>query len=97
LRTPWLIDARVDYLHASLARVENDRITAVSVEPHAYVPRSLELQRAFAAAVPAVVVGRRLDDVHVGKLAGSSGRPDGFNDAIRQIRNQARRGAPTAP
>ncbi|MBY3144058.1 hypothetical protein HFO63_00340 [Rhizobium laguerreae] len=67
-------------------------VTAVTVTPHAYVPRSLELQRAFAAAVPKVVVGKRIDQVRVGKLAGSSGTPKGFNDAIRQIREQAARG-----
>jgi uncharacterized protein with FMN-binding domain len=66
-------------------------ITAVAVTPHAYVPRSLELQRAFAEAVPKVVVGRRIDQVKVGKLAGSSGTPKGFNDALRQIREQAAR------
>lgn len=67
-------------------------ITAVTVTPHATVPRSLELQRAFAAAVPKVVVGKRIDQVRVGKLAGSSSTPEGFNDAIRQIREQAARG-----
>ena len=37
--------------------------------------RSLELQRRFAAAVPKVVVGRPIDQVNVGKLAGSSNTP----------------------
>ena len=69
--------------------LEEGIIRSVRVEPHAYVPRSLELQRAFAAAVPAVVVGRPIGEVNVGKLAGSSGTPVGFNDAIRQIREQA--------
>jgi uncharacterized protein with FMN-binding domain len=73
--------------------LKNDIITAVTVTPHAYVPRSLELQRAFAAAVPDVVVGRRIDQVKVGKLAGSSGTPKGFNAALRQIRDQAARKA----
>ena len=66
-------------------------ITAVEVTPHATVPRSLELQRRFAAAVPKVVVGRPIDQVNVGKLAGSSGTPKGFNAAIRQIKEQALR------
>jgi uncharacterized protein with FMN-binding domain len=66
-------------------------ITAVKVTPHAYVPESLELQRRFAAAVPKVVVGRPIDQVKVGKLAGSSGTPQGFNDAINQIKRQAAR------
>jgi uncharacterized protein with FMN-binding domain len=66
-------------------------ITAIEVTPHATVPRSLELQRLFAAAVPKVVVGRPIDEVKVGKLAGSSGTPKGFNAAIRQIKEQASR------
>ena len=66
-------------------------ITSVEVTPHATVPRSLELQRRFAAAVPKVVVGKPIDQVNVGKLAGSSGTPEGFNAAIRQIRERASR------
>jgi len=73
------------------ATLKDGVITAVTVTPHAYVPRSLELQRAFAAAVPKVVIGKRIDQVRVGKLAGSSSTPKGFNDAIRQIRAQAAR------
>jgi uncharacterized protein with FMN-binding domain len=74
------------------ATLKDGVITAVTVTPHAYVPRSLELQRAFAAAVPKVVIGKRIDQVRIGKLAGSSSTPKGFNDAIRQIRAQAARG-----
>ncbi|MCY1261899.1 hypothetical protein D9M68_106940 [compost metagenome] len=67
-------------------------ITSTEVTPHATVPRSLELQQRFAAAVPAVVVGKPIDEVNVGRLAGSSGTPRGFNDAIQQIRKQAAAG-----
>ena len=73
------------------ATLSNGIITAVVVTPHATVPRSLELQRRFAAAVPRAVVGRPIDQVNVGKLAGSSNTPKGFNAAIRQIRDQASR------
>ena len=66
-------------------------ITAVTITPHAYVPESLELQRRFAAAVPKIVLGKPIDEVKVGKLAGSSGTPKGFNDAIDQIKRQAAR------
>jgi hypothetical protein len=48
------------------------------------------LQRRFAAVVPAVVVGKPIAEVQVGRLAGSSGTPDGFNRAIEQIKKQAR-------
>jgi uncharacterized protein with FMN-binding domain len=64
-------------------------IVTVEVEPHATVPRSLEFQRRFAAAVPKVVIGKPIDQVQVGKLAGSSGTPRGFNDAIQKIKQQA--------
>jgi uncharacterized protein with FMN-binding domain len=71
------------------ATLANGVITAVEVTPHATVPRSLELQRRFAATVPKVVVGRPIDQVNVGKLAGSSNTPKGFNAGIRQIKDQA--------
>ncbi|RLJ86998.1 FMN-binding protein [Planococcus citreus] len=69
--------------------LEDDKITEVEVAPHATNPTSLDLQERFAEAVPAVVVGKNIDEVNVGRLAGSSGTPNGFNDAIRQIKEQA--------
>ncbi|HEU5102434.1 MAG TPA: hypothetical protein VFU22_25600 [Roseiflexaceae bacterium] len=71
--------------------LEDDVITAVDVTPQATNPTSLDYQRRFADAVPAVVVGRPIDEVNVGRLAGSSGTPDGFNAAIQRIKEQARR------
>jgi uncharacterized protein with FMN-binding domain len=65
-------------------------VTEVQVKPHATVARSLELQQRFAAAVPHVVVGKPIETIKVGKLAGSSHTPDGFNAAIQQIRDQAK-------
>jgi uncharacterized protein with FMN-binding domain len=70
--------------------LEDDVITAVEVTPHATNPTSLDLQRRFAAAVPAVVVGKPIDEVNVDRLAGSSATPAGFNAAIQQIKQQAR-------
>jgi uncharacterized protein with FMN-binding domain len=67
-----------------------DRLTDVQVRTHATDPTSLDYQRRFAAAVPGVVKGKSLDQVQVGKLAGASGCPDGFNAAIAKIREAAR-------
>ncbi|MEF2277465.1 hypothetical protein V3W47_04080 [Deinococcus sp. YIM 134068] len=64
-------------------------ITRASVRTHATDPTSLDYQRRFAAAVPRVVVGRPVGEVRVGRLAGSSGTPVGFNDALEKIREQA--------
>lgn len=72
-------------------RIADDKIEGVSVQTHATDSTSLDLQRRFAQAVPAVVIGRPLADVRVGKLAGSSVTPDGFNAAVERIRLQAAR------
>lgn len=66
-------------------------IADVKVTTHATVPESLDYQRRFAAAVPRAVVGKPIDQINIGKLAGSSGTPQGFNAAIRQIKEQAAR------
>jgi uncharacterized protein with FMN-binding domain len=72
-------------------RLEGGVIRDAQVTPHAINPTSLDLQRRFAAAVPRVVVGKRIEDVKVGRLAGSSGTPKGFNAALRKVQEQARR------
>jgi uncharacterized protein with FMN-binding domain len=66
-----------------------DVITAVTVTPRATEPTSLAYQNRFAQAIPALVVGRNIDEVNLSKVAGSSGTPDGFNAAIQQIKAQA--------
>lgn len=71
------------------ATLVNNVVTAVEVTPHATDPTSLDYQRRFAAAVPSIVVGKRIDEVNVGRLAGSSGTPKGFNAALQQIKEQS--------
>lgn len=71
------------------ATLDDNVITDVKVTTHATNPTSLDLQRRFAAVVPGVVVGKRIDEVKVGRLAGSSHTPDGFNAAIQQIKENA--------
>lgn len=64
-------------------------IRPVRVKTYATDPASPDYQRHFAGAVPPVVEGKPLKDVQVDKLAGASGCPIGFNDALSQIRLQA--------
>jgi uncharacterized protein with FMN-binding domain len=71
--------------------LRNDRITDVQVTANATDPTSLDYQERFADAVPDVVVGKRINEVRVSRLAGSSGTPDGFNDALEKIRSEASR------
>jgi hypothetical protein len=72
--------------------LDNGVVRAVRVTPNATDPTSLDYQKRFADAVPSVVVGRRIDELRVQKIAGSSGTPDGFNDAVSKIQEAAQRG-----
>ncbi|GAB3004227.1 hypothetical protein GCM10023080_082420 [Streptomyces pseudoechinosporeus] len=67
----------------------DDRITAVTVTPRATDETSLALQKRFAAAVPRLVVGKDIDSVRLDRVAGNSGTPKGFNDALAQIKAEA--------
>lgn len=67
----------------------DDVITAVTVTPRATDPTSLDYQTRFAQAIPALIVGRNIDEVNLSKVAGSSGTPDGFNAAIQRIKAEA--------
>ncbi len=70
--------------------LDDDTITAVWVEP---MPDNNDTSRGyqerFAAAVPDEVIGKSIDDLEVGIIAGASGCADGFNDALAKIRDQA--------
>lgn len=70
--------------------LRSSRIRGVKVTPHATNPTSRELQERFARAVGPRVVGKRIDEVRLTRLAGSSGTTLGFNDALRRIRAKAR-------
>ncbi|MGP9724820.1 hypothetical protein ACT3SZ_12480 [Corynebacterium sp. AOP40-9SA-29] len=71
--------------------IEDDLITDVESElMEDNNDTSRGYQERFAAALPDEVVGESIDDVEVGFLAGSSSCGDGFNDAVEQIREEAR-------
>lgn len=70
----------------------NDVITGIQITPHATDPTSLDLQQRFADAIPAVVIGKRIDEVNINRLAVSSPTPDGFETAFTQIKEQNRIG-----
>jgi uncharacterized protein with FMN-binding domain len=71
--------------------LEDDIVTAVEVTPYATNPTSRDYQERFAEAIPALVVGRDIDEVNVSRVAGSSGTPEGFNAALQQIKERASR------
>jgi uncharacterized protein with FMN-binding domain len=55
----------------------DDVISAVTVTPHATDPTSLDYQTRFAQAVPALVVGRNIDEVNCPKWPVPAVRPTG--------------------
>ncbi len=64
-------------------------ITDVSVTQHATRGEAEEYQSAFASAFKSQVVGKKVSDVSLSRVAGSSLTPIGFNNAIDDIEQQA--------
>ncbi|MGY4744940.1 hypothetical protein [Streptomyces sp. ATMOS53] len=71
--------------------LDHDVITDAEVTPNATGPTSLDYQRRFAEAIGDIVVGKDIHEVRVSRVAGSSGTPDGFNDALDRIKAEAAR------
>lgn len=67
----------------------NNIITNVSATPHANVQEAVGYQQAFMSGYQSLVVGKKISDVSLTRVAGSSLTPIGFNDAINQIESKA--------
>lgn len=70
-------------------KIENDVVVASDFEIQADRPISVEMQKQFSDGYKQFVVGKKLDEVSVGKVSGSSLTPKGFNDAVAKIKVQA--------
>jgi hypothetical protein len=70
----------------------DDVITDIQITPHTTDPTFLDLQQRFSDAIPAVVEGKRIDEVNIDRMAVSGLTPDGFVAAIEQIKEQNRIG-----
>jgi uncharacterized protein with FMN-binding domain len=71
-------------------QLRNDMVTSVSIVPMPHDPTSTQYQAKFASGYQQYVVGKNLDAVKVGAVSGSSLTGIGFNDAITQIKAQAK-------
>ncbi len=65
-------------------------VESVEVEEMAKAPTSKVMQADFAANYKSEVVGKNIDEINLGKISGSSLTPKGFNDALSQIKAQAK-------
>jgi hypothetical protein len=64
-------------------------ITEANFLPKAERPMSLRFQNQFATGYKELVVGKKIDEVNLTKVSGSSLTPKGFNDAVAQIKVEA--------
>lgn len=67
---------------------EDGTISEVEVTPEAS-GTSLQYQQKFVSGIKAEVVGKKIDDLDVSKVAGSSLTSGGFNQAIDSIKGDA--------
>lgn len=65
-------------------------VTESSVTPLAASRESMEYQDDFVGGYKSQVVGKSIADIQLGKISGSSLTSRGFNEALDQIRNQAK-------
>lgn len=69
--------------------LKSDVITDVSVTEGAKDAVSQKFQDDFVAGYKTLVVGKKIEDVQLTKVSGSSLTPKGFNDALSAIKVQA--------
>ncbi|MFZ2206668.1 MAG: hypothetical protein WA061_05780 [Microgenomates group bacterium] len=70
--------------------LKNGVIVESEVTPKATAPISKMKQEAFTKGYKSVVVGKKIKDLQLGKIAGSSLTPKGFNDAVEKIKAEAK-------
>jgi uncharacterized protein with FMN-binding domain len=65
-------------------------ITVADVELRAKRPNSVRYQGIFVSNYNPLVVGKRIDEVKLNTVSGSSLSPRGFNEALSEIKEQAK-------
>ena len=70
--------------------LKDDVIVSSNVESLATRPNSVKFQGMFISGYTTFVVGKDIDSVVLDKVSGSSLTPKGFNDALSQIKVQAK-------
>jgi uncharacterized protein with FMN-binding domain len=70
--------------------LKNDVITDATVVSKAFRPNSIHYQGLFISGYKALVIGKNIDDVQLDKVSGSSLAPKGFNEALAEIKTEAK-------
>ena len=69
--------------------VAGGAVSDVQITQHPSNPNTRKFQGEFAGGIQAQVVGKKLDEIQVSKVAGSSLTSGGFNQAVAKIKSQA--------
>ena len=69
---------------------KDDTIIDAQAEPQATRPNSIKFQSIFTSNFKQFVVGKKIDEVVLDKVSGSSLTPKGFNDALAKIKVEAK-------
>jgi uncharacterized protein with FMN-binding domain len=71
--------------------LKDNRVTALTVTPKAENPTAVSYETRFASGVNGLVVGKRITELRVTKVSGSSLTSMGFDKAVAAIEEQAAR------
>lgn len=69
---------------------DDGTITEATATPEGKTGESQEFQSKFVSGFKSQVVGKKIDEVSLSRVAGSSLTPNGFNNAIDDIQDQAK-------
>lgn len=69
--------------------LSNGTVSDVSITQHPSNPNTRKFQGEFAGGIKAQIVGKKLDELNVSKVAGSSLTSGGFNQAVEKIKSEA--------
>jgi uncharacterized protein with FMN-binding domain len=69
--------------------LKGDTVAAITVTPKAENPTAQRYEGKFASGVGAKVIGKKLSELNVAKVSGSSLTSQGFDRAIEAIETQA--------
>ncbi|MDR7082988.1 uncharacterized protein with FMN-binding domain [Arthrobacter ginsengisoli] len=70
--------------------VAGGAVSDVQITPHPSNPNTKKFQGEFAGGIKSQIVGKKLDEIKVSKVAGSSLTSGGFNQAVEKIKSEAR-------
>lgn len=65
-------------------------VSDVVITPHPSNPNTRKFQGEFAGGIKSQIVGKKLDEIKVSKVAGSSLTSGGFNQAVEKIKADAK-------